>query len=175
MSAAKVLSGVRKLLKADLDKTKILSSFAEDLESMVDMEAETNRIRDVRDAADEDYKNSCAKLATQREYTESESVKLDAQLKDKQGETQDAMDQFDENLNQKRMEYDNEVGSLEASVENYKTSINAEMAEMREEKDSEVQMLAHKTEAHMSAYEAAKEKRETAERDLKEFLAKHQG
>lgn len=174
MSALATLQkGVKRLVGQRREEFKMLESMAEALAEGVDIEQEIARVKDARDMADASYRGSCAKLTQQRAYTESESAKLDAQLKDKQGETQDAMDQFDAQLQEKDMEYNNEIDALEASEENLKTSMAAELAEAKDKYHEEIVGYEESIAEYREAEAEAKVKMESAQEALKEFLSKH--
>lgn len=152
---------------------KMLEGMLEAMEQLPQVEGEIDRLNRSRESAESVYNSAVQQMAEHKEYVVSESAKLDAQLKDKQGEVGDAMDQLEENLKQKDMEYNNEIDALESSSENLRNSMVVEVTEMKEKHEKEMAELKGDIELLQSEKYEAQNKLKVAQEDLKDFLSKH--
>lgn len=152
---------------------KMLEGMLEAMEQLPQVEGEIDRLNRERSEAEASRNSAVQQIAEYKEYVVSESAKLDAQLKDKQGEVGDAMDQLEENLKQKDMEYNNEIDVLEVSSENLRNSMVVEVTEMKEKHEKEMAELKGDVELMQAEKYEAQTKLKKAQEDLKDFLSKH--
>jgi len=164
--------GLQKLIRERRAEFNTMEVMLEAIEHLPDLEAEVTRLHNERDQAMETSSLAVRELAQVREYNNTEMVRLDDQLKDKQAEHKDAMDQMDADLAARRSEYNDERDDMVRMTDEGKAQVAEAMNTARDDMNTEMNALIDNVQELKKQVADQEAKLQTARDEYEAFKAK---